>query len=62
MTGDDKGLQRVTKDYRKFFKQERFHILYLGLFCLKIKVEEISNFLPKRWTNPFGKILVLRFS
>ena len=61
VTGGDKGLQGVTKDYRNFFKLERFQILFLGLFCIKIKVEFISNFLPKRWTNPFGKILIMRF-
>ena len=48
-TGGDKGL-------------ERSQIPFLGLFCIKIKVEEISIFLPKRWTNPFGKILILLFS
>ena len=43
--GGDKGLQGVTKDYRNFFFQlERSQILFLGLFCIKIKVEEISNF------------------
>ena len=41
---------------------ERSKIVFLGLFCIKIKVEEISNFSPKRWTNPFGKILISRFS
>ena len=56
-----KGIQRVTKDYRNFFELERSQILFLGLFCIKIKVEEISNFWGKRWTNPFGKILILRF-
>ena len=45
VTGGDKGLQGVTKDYRNFFFQlERSQILFLGLFCIKIKVEEISNF------------------
>ena len=41
----DKGLQGVTKDYRNFFFElECSQILFLGLFCIKIKVEEISNF------------------
>ena len=75
VTKGDKRLQRVTgryrglegntggtKDYRNFFSLERSQILFLGPFCIKIKVEEISNFLPKRCTNPFGKILILRFS
>ena len=45
VTGGDKGLQGVTKDYRNFFFElERSQILFLGLFCIKIKVEEISNF------------------
>ena len=45
VTGGDKGLQGVTKDYRNFFFQlESSQILFLGLFCIKIKVEEISNF------------------
>ena len=60
------GVTRVTggwKDYRKlFFELERSQILFLGLVCIKIKVEEISNFWSKRLTNPFGKILILRFS
>ena len=45
VTGGEKGLQGVTKDYRNFFFElERSQILFLGLFCIKIKVEEISNF------------------
>ena len=44
VTRGDKRLQGVAKDYRKFFKVERSQILFLGLFCIKIKVEEISNF------------------
>ena len=45
VTGGDKGLQGVTKDFRNFFFElERSQILFLGLFCIKIKVEEISNF------------------
>ena len=45
VTGGDKGLQGVAKDYRNFFLElERSQILFLGLFCIKIKVEEISNF------------------
>ena len=59
VTGGDKGLQRIIETFSQL---ERSQIFFLGLFCIKIKVEEISNFLPKRWTNPFGKILILRFS
>ena len=46
-----RGLQGVTRGYRglqriieTFFYLERSQILFLGLFCIKIKVEEISNF------------------
>ena len=51
VTGGNKGLQGVTSDYmgfqriiETFFYLERCQILFLGLFCIKIKVEEISNF------------------
>ena len=44
LTGDDKELQGVTKDYRNFFLTRTFPDLFLSLFCIKIKVEEISNF------------------
>ena len=45
VTEGDKGLQGVTKDYRKFlFELERSQILFLCLFCIKFKVEEISSF------------------
>ena len=64
-----KGWHGVTRGYRRlqwiiktFFYLERSHILFLSLFCIKIKVEEISIFLSKRWSNPFGKILTLHFS
>ena len=44
-TGGDKGLEGVAKDYRNiFFKLDRSQIVFLGLFCIKIKVEEMSNF------------------
>ena len=60
VTGGKKGLQGFAKDYRNFFFElERSLILFLGVFCIKIKVEEISNFSSKLWTNPFGKILIL---
>ena len=45
VTGGDKGLQGVAKDYRNiFFKLDRSQIVFLGLFCIEIKVEKISNF------------------
>ena len=64
-----KGWQGVTRGYsglqriiETFFLLERSQILFFRLFCIKIKVEEISNFWSKRWTNTFGKILILRSS
>ena len=46
-----KGLPGVTNRYRglqrimeTLFYLERLQILFVGLFCIKIKVEEISNF------------------
>ena len=44
VTGGDKALQGVTKDYRNFFLSRNSKIVFLGLFCIKIKLEEISNF------------------
>ena len=44
VTGGDKGLQGVTKDYRNFFLTRTFPDTFFGLFCIKIKVEEISKF------------------
>ena len=48
MTGGYKGLQGVTRGDRglqriseTFFLVERSQILFLVLFCIKIKVEEI---------------------
>ena len=62
MTGGDKALQGVTRDYRNFFLARTFPDTFSWFFCIEIKLEEISKFEPKRWTNPFGKILILRFS
>ena len=39
-----KGLQGVTKDYRKCFLSRTLANTFLGRFCIKIKVQEISNF------------------
>ena len=44
VTGDDKGLDRLQGIIETFFKVERSKILLLGLFCIRVKVEEISNF------------------
>ena len=41
LTRDYRGLQRIIET---FFLLERSQILFLGLFCLKMKVKEISNF------------------
>ena len=52
VTRGDKGLRGVTKDYRDFFLIRTFpRYFFLGLFCIKTKVEKSSNFLPKRWKN-----------
>ena len=44
VTGGDNGLQGVIKIIETFFSAERSQILFLTLFCIKIKVEENSNF------------------
>ena len=66
VTGGYKWLKGVTRGYRglqriieTFFYLERSQILLLGLFCIKIKVEDISNFSPKPWTNAFANMPVL---
>ena len=41
VTIGDKGLERIIKSFSSL---ERSHILFFGLFCIKIKVEEILNF------------------
>ena len=47
LTRDYRGLQRIIETFFFFkyrFILERSQILFLGLFCLKRKVKEISNF------------------
>ena len=45
VTGGDKGLQGITKDYRNFLLISTFPDTFSwSIFCIKIKVEEISNF------------------
>ena len=55
ITGGYKGLKVITRGYRDlggftrrcrktFFYLQRPHILFLAIFCITIKVEEISNF------------------
>ena len=62
VTGGYKGLQGETKNYRNFFLTRSSQIVFLGWFSIKIEVEEILNFWAKWLTNPFWKILTLRFS
>ena len=40
LQGNTGGLQRIIET---FFHLERSQILFLGLFCIKIKVKEILN-------------------
>ena len=48
VTVGDKGLQGVTGGLQRiietFLQPERSQILFLRLFCIKFKVDEISNF------------------
>ena len=45
VTGGHKGLQGDTRGIiETFFEVERSQILFLGLFCIEIKVKEILNF------------------
>ena len=44
VTGGYKGLQGVIKDLRNFFLTRTFPDTFFGLFWIKIKVEEMSNF------------------
>ena len=44
---------------RVVFYHKRYQTLFLGLFNLK-KRKKISKFWPKPWTNPFGKMPILR--
>ena len=48
VTVGDKGLQGVRGGLQRIietlFQLERSPITFLGLFCIKFKVEEISNF------------------
>ena len=44
---------------RLIFYIERHLTLFLGQICLNKTDKEISNFSPKPWTSPFGKIPIL---
>ena len=63
VTRGDKGLQGVTKDYRNFFLTRTFPDTFSwSILYKKSKLKKRQIFLPKRWTNPVGKILIMRFS
>ena len=62
VTKGDRGWQGVTKDYRNFFLTRTVPHTFSCHFCIKIKVQEISNFWQKGWTKIFGKILISLFS
>ena len=57
VTGGDKGFDRVTKDYRNFFltSNERSKILFLGLFCIKIKLKKSQIFDENDGLTPLEK-------
>ena len=42
------------------FLRERHEILFFGVFCVNRQLDNISNLWPKPWTNPFGKMQILR--
>ena len=63
VTSSDKALQGVTKDYRNFFLTRTFPDTFSWSILHKNQSLRNLKFLPKkRWTNPSGKILILRFS
>ena len=46
---------------RLVYWRERHQIVFQGVIWLKRNVNKISNFWPKLWTNPFGKMPILGF-
>ena len=42
------------------FLRERHEILFFGVFFVNRQLDNISNLWPKPWTNPFGKMQILR--
>ena len=54
-----RGYRRLQRIIEPFFSVERSQILFLSLFYIKVNAEEISNFLPKPWTNHFAKMPIL---
>ena len=55
-----------TNTFSRFFldknETERYETPFFLFILHKNKVEKIWNFWRKRWTYPFGKTLILRFS
>ena len=45
---------------RRFFVREYHKIHFSGLQCLKRKGGKMTNFRPKPWSNPFGKMSIFR--
>ena len=63
VTGGDKGLQGVTKDYINFFLTTTLPDTFSWFILHKnTKLKKSEIFSLKRWTNPFRKILIFRFS
>ena len=62
VTRGEKGLQGVAKDYRNFFLTRTFPDTFSWSFLHKNQSSRNLKFLIKQCTNPFLKILILRFS
>ena len=62
VTGGDKGLQEVTIDFTNFFVTRTFPDTFSWSIVHKNQSWRNLKFWPKRWTNPYGKILILHFS
>ena len=48
------------REERLVFFLQSHQTIFVGQICLKRKSKPIWNFWPKPWTNPFGKIQILR--
>ena len=55
VTGGSKGSRGLKGLYKLFFSLERSQIVFLGLFCIKIEVEEISSFDQNDGLTPLEK-------
>ena len=62
VTKGDKALQGFTKDYRNFFLTRTFPDTFSWSILHENQSWRNLKFLTKQWTNPFAKILILRFS